>query len=263
MAVIAKATIVTIMTVTLFVFRVQPIKAQTFEEVGLQQVNDLITKVQQFRTTYTNYRVRFREVNQRGLLIGDLYYAKPDQLRINYYRGKTPITEVYLGRDKLLVYFITSKIVYEQENFNVVTTAERNGSMVAGSMDYLLEKYNFNFKDSREPISVFTDDGYRKFNFTKNPNQFAYHLELTPKNIVEGLDNVELWIAATPTGADKTEKYTPNQILRSKTVSINGNESDIYFTPIEINQEFPVDIFTLVIPANVRIVKNFFPALEL
>ncbi len=241
----------------LIIFVLSPVvlSAQSFTKVTLQEISSFIDKVKSYREGYTNYQVKFRENTGNNLLIGDIYYAKPEKLRVTYHRGNRVITEVFLGEDKLIVYFVDSSIVYEQENFNVNKTD--SVSLVPGSLDYLIKNYNLNFIN-KEPAPIFINGEYRLFNLTKSPNYLAYHLRLTPKSVTEGLDDLEIWLLAEKS---ETGEYNPTQVIRSRLLNREGGFSDIYYSKIQTNQIFPADTFNFVIPVNVRVIKNYLPAL--
>lgn len=241
----------------LIIFVLSPVvlSSQSFTKVTLQEISSFIDKVKNYREGYTNYQAKFRENIGNNLLIGDIYYAKPEKLRVTYRRGNRVVTEVFLGEDKLIVYFVDSSIVYEQENFNV--NEADSVSLVPGSLDYLIKNYNLNFID-REPAPVFINDEYRLFNLTKPPNHLAYHLRLTPKSVTEGLDDLEIWLLAEKSGIGE---YNPTQVIRSRFLNKEGGFSDIYYSEIQTNQIFPADTFNFVIPINARVIKNYLPAL--
>lgn len=238
-----------------------PVKsyAQSFKTINFQEVREFIRKIKIHRNSYNSFELQFREYSRGRLQIGKIYFKKPNQLRINYYDGNEVSTEIYLGDSKLIVYFIRKAIVYEQENFNELPNL---GDFKLGSLDYLLKKYNFNFKKTKTPVPVFQTKEFLKFNLVKNPNLLAFHMRLNPKDQTERLDRLELWFLAKKETRGGGEIYSPTYIVKSSSRSIVGVKSEIYFSDMKLNQNIPADIFKFIIPNHVRIVKNFFSKIE-
>lgn len=160
---------------------------------------------------------------------GEIFYKFPNKLKIVISSPKE-MTIVTNGK-KLWVYIPSLYIVGEQELSEKLTIDVDNSQK---SISYLLDNYNFKFKEEK--------------NLYKFNNFEVYKIIGTPKRVEAGFKSIELYVTK-----DGFIVYQKAKTLDNKVVSY-------YFTEVKFNIDIPDRIFEFEneIPDDVQIIKNFF-----
>lgn len=194
----------------------------------------------------TTFKAQFRE-NYRGRVRrGELVFKKPALLRVRYFGGDGQAeTEIVVGRKKLFVYLKSVNVVSEQD-----LTAESGAAELAGAGPLnalrLAKLYYFNFVDAKAPVSVMKADEIERLQLPdrKIADLKAWRVSLTPRDITQGLERLELFI--DDEGA----------VRRCKARTIDDRNIDLVYFDLRRNETVGDKEFDFEVPASAQVVKN-------
>ncbi len=209
--------------------------------VTIEKPDKIVALFTERFNTYQTYQADFKEINNKSLKFGKIYFKKPSLIRIKYFQKDQVVTDIFADDNELFIHFVKNKIIFQQE------LPKQEAEIPGKGLDayYLIKNYNFNFKQDQNMVEIFSNEEKKRFLIlAEGFENLAYHLILSPKDIENGLNKLELWISKI------------GDIVRLKSININGGIVDFYFFNQKINEEIVEENFNFVIPASARIVKN-------
>ncbi len=210
--------------------------------INIEDPDKIVELMENRYNSYETYSANFKEINQGKLRLGKIFYKKPNQIRIQYFQGENLATDIFFDGKKLYLHFTAQYIVFEQE----ATSSDKPTPTEGVNPLYLIENYNFNFLETSGLVDIFTPEDKKSFFILAgDPSPRGYSVSLTPKDIELGLNKIILYI------------NQDGDIVRNKSTNIAGKVEDQYYYDIVINEKIDPEIFTFVIPNQVRLIKNF------
>ncbi len=218
------------------------------EEIKLLKVENIKSFLEEGFQSYETYQADFKEIYLKKVRKGKIYIEKPYFLRIQYFYKDILEMDVFSDDKILYVHLSPYNLVYEQDllDANDVLYEE-----TPPSLSLLSEKYNFNFIETKERIPIFADTNEsQRFAIDslepEDTELLAYHMFLQPKDITEGIDQLEIWITE-----DKI-------IRRMKATSVQKITTELFFYNVTINEPIPVLYQEFIIKPGVKTLKNKF-----
>lgn len=220
------------------------------KNIIVTEPSEIINIMKKRFTSFKTFSAKFKELSSGRLKSGTIIYQKPHSLFVSYLKknGNSSI-EVYANEKKIFVYLKELNIVAEQDlSDKYELTESKRDSPVIGvvNLDRLLENYNFNFLESKNPVGILKPKETKKFLMKFSDKVKAYRFLLTPKDKTRGLNHMELWVS--PKG----------YILRAKCFTIENRLIDFVFYSIVLNEDIPKKTFEFAVPANAQVLKNSF-----
>lgn len=193
---------------------------------------------------YQTYTANFREYARGNFSRGTIKFKKPNSLQVKYLQpGGESSTEIYVTRKKLYVYMKNIQTVTEQD-LSLEAGDESRTGLAAVNLARLTKMYHFNFVESRESVPVFSAEDLSHFRLTDKKEIYGYHLALTPRDITQGFDNMELWVDES------------GDLIRSRSTTVEKRVVDLYFSDIQKNVTLSDKEFEFDIPASAQVIKN-------
>lgn len=191
-----------------------------------ERLEALIERVKHEQARMDTLQARFTQIRESELLVepevaqGVFYYQAPEQVRWEY-ESPNPISVVIDGREMLTWYRDLQRADrlkigrYSSQVFKYLGAS--------GSMETLMDYFR---------VSV-------RF---PGPDQEEYRLHLIPKyeRISERIQSMTLWI--------DPERYLPDRLIYR---SADGDSTEYRFHDFQINDEIPVERFSLDLPRDV------------